>query len=121
MKSEKKNNERRSGSYWPVLRLTIPEGEMEFGVLGVPGDAEEAGVAGVAEVIGLAGAGGGERGVGTALNASSFWNSQKALALDSIKTFIFWKTNNDLQITTVAVSWHFSYRDQGCVCVCSSI
>lgn len=45
---------------------------MEFGVLGVPGDAEEDGVAGVAEVIGVAGAGGGDREVGTALNTSSF-------------------------------------------------
>ena len=52
----------------PVLRLGIPEGEMEVGVPGVP---EEAGVAGVTGVEGVAGAGDGESGVDTALKASS--------------------------------------------------
>lgn len=69
---------------WPVLRLTIPDGEMEFGVLGVPGEAEEAGVAGVAGVTGVAGAGGGDSGVGTALNTSSFWKRQHKFLLPQI-------------------------------------
>lgn len=62
--------------YRPVLRLTIPDGEMEFGVQGVPGEAEEAGVAGGEGVTGVARAGGGDRGVGTALNTSSFWKNK---------------------------------------------
>lgn len=51
------------------MRFTIPDGEVELGVQGVPGEAEEAGVAGER---GVAGAGGEERRVGTAVNASSF-------------------------------------------------
>lgn len=43
---------------------------MEFGVQGVPGEAKEAGVAGVVGVTGVD-AGGGDSGVGTALNTSS--------------------------------------------------
>lgn len=54
---------------------------MEFGVLGVPDEAEEAGVAGVQGVAGVAGAGGGERGVGTALNTSSFWKNTNRVAV----------------------------------------
>lgn len=54
------------------MRFTIPEGEIEFGVLGVPGEAEEPGVAGERGVKGVAGAGGEERLVESALKASSF-------------------------------------------------
>lgn len=57
---------------------------MEFGVLGVPGEAEEAGVAGVLGVTGVASTGGGDRGVGTALNTSSFWKRQTALVLETL-------------------------------------
>lgn len=54
------------------MRFTIPDGEIDFGVRGVPGEAEEAGVAGESGATGVAGAGGEDRGAGTAAKASSF-------------------------------------------------
>lgn len=48
------------------MRFTIPDGEIEFGVQGVPGEAEEAEEA---EERGVTGE---ERGVGGAVKASSF-------------------------------------------------
>lgn len=56
------------------MRFTIPDGETDCGVQGVPGEAEEAGVAGES---GVTGAGGEDRGAGTAGKASSFCKHRK--------------------------------------------